>query len=92
MKEIIASTTQRNQVTIPAEVRRVLGLKPRDKVAFTVDDHGAVLLKAAPFTLETAFRSVRPVRPLAPEEDIETLIRDAKDEKAERTVREMRGE
>lgn len=89
VKEIIAATTQRNQVTIPAEVRRLLGLKPRDKVAFIVDDHGAVGLTAAPFTLESVFRSVSPAVPV---DDLETLIRDAKDEKAERTARELRGE
>ena len=89
MREIIAATTQRNQVTIPAEVRRLLGLKPRDKVAFTVDDHGAVRLTAAPFTLESVFRSVRPATPV---DDIEALIRDAKDEKADQTARELRGE
>lgn len=89
MREIIASTTQRNQVTIPAEVRRLLGLKPRDKVAFTVDEGGTVRLTAAPFTLESVFRSVRPS---AHPDDLEAIIRDAKDEKAARTVRELRGE
>lgn len=89
MKEIIAATTQRNQVTIPAEVRRLLGLKPRDKVAFTVDHHGAVRLTPAPYTLESVFRSVSPATPA---DDIEALISDAKDEKAEQTVRELRGE
>ncbi len=45
MREITATTTQRNQVTIPAEVRRLLGLKPRDKVAFTIGDGGEVHLE-----------------------------------------------
>ena len=88
MREIIASTTQRNQVTIPAEVRRLLGLKPRDKVAFTVDDGGMVRLTAARFTLESAFGSVQPS---AHPEDFDALTRDAKDAKAERTLRELRG-
>ena len=30
MKEITTTLTQRSQVTVPAEVRRLLGLKPRD--------------------------------------------------------------
>ena len=46
MKEYTATTTQRNQVTIPAAVRRLLGIKPRDKVAFTIDDAGTVRLAA----------------------------------------------
>ena len=36
MREITTTLTQRSQVTVPAEVRRLLGLKPRDKVTFTI--------------------------------------------------------
>ena len=61
MKEITTTTTQRNQVTIPVEVRRLLGLKPRDKVAFTIEDGGKVRLAAASFSLESAYGSVKPV-------------------------------
>ena len=86
MREITATTTQRNQVTIPAEVRRLLHLKPRDKVTFTIDDSGEVHLQAASFTLESAFGSVRPSqRP----EDFKAISRIAKDEKAEQTAREL---
>ena len=92
MQQFTATTTQRNQVTIPAEVRRRLGIKPRDKVAFTIDDAGdagTVRLAAAEFSLESAFGSVRPsARP----EDFDQLSRDAKDEKAMATARELRGE
>ena len=38
MKEITTTITQRSQVTVPAEVRRVLGVKPRDKITFTIAD------------------------------------------------------
>ena len=31
MKEYAATVTQRSQVTLPAEVRRLLGIKARDK-------------------------------------------------------------
>ncbi len=87
MREITTTTTQRNQVTIPAAVRRLLGLKPRDKVAFTINDDGTVSLAAATFTLESAFGSVQPsARP----EDFEGVSREAKDAKVEDTLREMR--
>ena len=86
MREITATTTLRNQVTIPAEVRRLLRLKPRDKVTFTIDDTGNVHLAAASFTLESAFGSVRPSqRP----EDFEAISRMAKDAKAEKTAHEL---
>ena len=74
-------------MTIPAEVRRLLGLKPRDKVAFTIEDDGTVSLAAASFSLESAFGSVKPS---APPEDFKQIERDAKDAKAEDTVRKMR--
>ena len=86
MREFTASTTQRNQVTIPAEVRRTLGLKPRDKVAFTIEDGGEVRLSIATFNLETAFGSVKAS---AKPEDWDMITRNAKDEKAARTVREL---
>ena len=86
MKEITAATTKRNQVTIPAEVRRLLGLKPRDKVAFTIEDSGAVRLAAASFDLESAYGSVKPSN--SPE-DFQRVSRIAKDAKAEETAREL---
>ena len=82
MKEIITTITQRGQVTIPAEVRRLLGVKPRDKVAFTIEGTG-VRLTAAAFSLESAYGSVKPSkRP----EDLEEISQAAKEDKAEKTA------
>ena len=46
MKEILATMTSKGQLTVPAEVRRTLGLMRGDKVAFVIDDGGAVELRA----------------------------------------------
>ncbi|HZQ98918.1 MAG TPA: type II toxin-antitoxin system PrlF family antitoxin [Chloroflexota bacterium] len=46
MREYQSTMTTKGQVTIPAEVRRLLGFKPHDKVAFVVDD-GQVRLERA---------------------------------------------
>jgi AbrB family looped-hinge helix DNA binding protein len=59
MKELVATLTERGQVTIPTEVRDLLGLKPRDRILFAIDN-GQVLLKPARFTLDSAFQSVPP--------------------------------
>lgn len=83
MKEILSTVTQRGQVTLPAEVRRLLGIKPRDKVAFTIEN-GRVELVPAKFTLETAYRSVPPLEHPLPDGEMSKI---AKDEKAERAVR-----
>lgn len=85
MKEIITTITQRSQVTIPAEVRRVLGVKPRDKVAFTIED-GGVRLASAPFSLESAYGSVKPVEK---PENFDEITRTVKDAKAEKTTRSL---
>ncbi len=83
MKEIVTTMTQRGQVTVPAEVRRMLGLQPRDKVAFTIDE-GEVRLLPAKFTLESAYGSVPPLaRPVSDRE----MARIAKEERARRTGR-----
>lgn len=85
MKELLATLTQRSQVTVPAEVRRVLGIGPKDKVAFQIEDD-QVRLAPAKFTLETAFGSVKPrQRP----EDFDKAIREAMEEHVDEVVREM---
>ena len=86
MRQFTTTTTQRNQVTIPAEVRRILGIKPRDRVAFTVENDGQVRISTAEFTLETAYGSVKSARG---GRDIDEIISDVKEEKAERTVEEL---
>lgn len=86
MRSFTMSTTQRNQVTIPGEVRRYLGIEPRDKVSFTIEDNGTVRLRKAPFTLETAYGSVQA---LEDHGDLEDIIRMAKEEKAADLVDEM---
>ncbi|MYB84165.1 MAG: AbrB/MazE/SpoVT family DNA-binding domain-containing protein [Chloroflexi bacterium] len=85
MKEITTRLTQRSQVTVPAEVLRLLGLKPRDQVVFAIEN-GKVRIAPARFTLESAYCSVKPSRK---PEDLEALIREAKEAKAEETLREL---
>lgn len=86
MKEITTTITQRGQVTIPAEVRRMLGVKPRDKVAFTIEGN-EVRLAPVSFTLESAYGSVKPSkRP----EDFGDISRTAKEAKAEKTIGKLR--
>ena len=85
MMEIIATVTERGQLTLPAEVRRTLGIRPRQKVAFVIDD-GEVRLIPVEFTLESAYGSVtQHHRP----ENFEEAIREAMEEHAREVVREM---
>lgn len=82
MKKIVTTITQRCQVTIPAEVRRVLGVKPGDRVAFTIEE-GGVRLAPAPFSLESAYGSVKPVET---PENFEAISRAAKAQKTARAL------
>lgn len=85
MKELIASVTERGQVTIPAEVRRRLGIKPHDKIVFAITEDG-IELKPMAFTLETAFGSVTSLRP---DLTLDEQVREAKEERADRAVRKL---
>lgn len=37
MRELISSVSPKGQITIPLEIRKLLNVKPRDKVAFKVE-------------------------------------------------------
>lgn len=45
MKEIISTITSKGQVTIPAEIRKYLGITTNDKIGFVIDDEGVVRLR-----------------------------------------------
>jgi AbrB family looped-hinge helix DNA binding protein len=45
MPEIVMTVTSKGQVTIPAEVRRVLGIKKHQKITFVISRGGEVKLK-----------------------------------------------
>ena len=45
MKEIVSTITSKGQVTVPAEVRKYLGLATNDKIAFVIDDEGGVRIR-----------------------------------------------
>jgi antitoxin PrlF len=44
IKEITTTVSQKGQVTIPSEIRRHLGVRTHDKIAFVLQDDGAVRL------------------------------------------------
>lgn len=43
---IEATVTSKGQITIPAEVRRAMGLKAQDRVVFTVLHDGTTVIRA----------------------------------------------
>lgn len=41
-----AALTSKGQITIPAEIRRAMGLKERDRVVFTLLPDGSTVMRA----------------------------------------------
>lgn len=84
-KELIATVTSKGQVTIPVEVRRALGIKPRDRVAFTLTDGGATVRPA----VSALDRIAGSVKPRKTPEDFAELRQLVKEEVARRVREEM---
>ena len=83
--EIVSSVTRKGQVTIPAEIRRHLGLAAPDKVAFVLEPGGKVALHPVRFTLESVLGSV-PALPGRETVDFDDQIAEAMEEEAARIV------
>ena len=85
MRTSTSTMTVKGQVTIPAKIRQSLGLKPRDRVAFILED-GVARIMPVKSTLEAGFGAVEPkVRP----EDFKELRRMAMEEVAQRALEEV---
>ena len=54
MKELHTVVTRKGQVTVPADIRRELGLKKGDKVAFIVDQGSVKLVRKGSVVKRTA--------------------------------------
>lgn len=56
MREILSTITSKGQVTIPVEVRRHLGVRENDKIAFVIEDSGAVRMQPLPYPTVASLR------------------------------------
>lgn len=57
MKEYISSVSPKGQITIPAEIREMLGVKPKDKVVFEVDKEG-VKIRPLAARLQASYQAI----------------------------------
>ena len=83
MHEIVATISTKNQITLPADVRKRLGVGAADKIAFVLEDEG-VRIKPAKVTLASLYGSV----PALPGEsaDLKREIDEAMEAEADRIV------
>lgn len=81
-----SSLTRKGQVTIPVEIRRQLGLRQGDKVAFVQDGDAITVQRALSVTDHTAgaLRRYRHTPAPAPQEEREAFAQAVADEVAER--------
>ena len=86
MKTITTTITQRGQVTIPAQVRRILRVQPRDKVTFEIENDNTVKITQVPFALRAVFGSVKPTRR---SENFKKLSREAREEHIDKVIRKF---
>jgi antitoxin PrlF len=85
-EEYVRIVTTKGQVTIPAEIRRLLEVEPGDKVVFRVTGN-TIELQATTMTLEETFGAVTPrSRP----EDFSRLRDIALEEHVQKVVDEMK--
>lgn len=75
LREHIRTVTTKGQVTLPVEVRRLLKVKPQDKVVFRIVED-RVELSRVPMTLEEAFGSVAPRKRPEDFDEVRAIIAD----------------
>lgn len=90
MQEIRASVTSRGQVTIPAAVRRHLGVTTPDKVTFVLEEDGTVVLKKPVTHTVMSLAGTIPALKGGTSVDFDAEIADAMEEEADRIVAKMR--
>lgn len=86
MKSYTVTITSSGQITLPAEIRRQLGVKPGEQVTFEAEDH-KVEVKVPEFTWRDARGFIKGRND---PRDIEAMIQVAKDERADRFMEMMR--
>lgn len=85
MKEIVSTISSKGQITIPADVRRHLGVGVLDKISVVITDEGRVELQPVRYTLESILGSLETVTDVSL--DFEEEITAAMEDEAVRRVR-----
>ena len=78
--------TVKGQVTIPAEVRAAIGVKPNSQVTLRLQA-GKVVIEPVEMSLEEAFASVKPLQAT---QDYKAIRDAAIEEHVEKVINEMR--
>lgn len=81
MKQAVTTVTSKGQVTIPAEIRRYLGIHKHDKVEFLINEDGCVQLRRMKYPTLASLRGA--AGSLAKPKTWEEIEESARDERVE---------
>jgi AbrB family looped-hinge helix DNA binding protein len=87
MKKFVSTISSKGQVTIPADIRRKLGVNPSDQVTFVLTEDEKVELRPVRYTLESVLGSIEAL----PGEtaDLDREIREATEEAMARKMQRL---
>lgn len=78
----LAKISANGQITVPAEIRRLLGLKSGDKILFIQKPNGEVVINNASaqaiYKAQEAFKGVAEQMGIYNEEDIQELVNEVR--------------
>lgn len=86
MIEIVAKLSSKNQITVPVDVRRELGVKAADRITFVVDEQG-VHIRPTTRTVRDLFGRFH--APPNQSLDLDREIEDAMEERADEIARRL---
>ena len=72
LKNQTSSVSPKGQITLPIEIRKKLGIKPKDKVTFTIED-GSVRVQPLGSQLTEGFASVPALKQPRSLDDMEEI-------------------
>ena len=85
MSEITATINHDGRITIPASIRKRLGLLAGDKVFFVTTDDGRIEMRSSRLSLEVVIGSIEALP--GESDDLDREIRDATEEAIARMMR-----
>jgi AbrB family looped-hinge helix DNA binding protein len=85
MKEFTSSISPKGQITLPLEVRKLLGVKPKDKVLITLEGEEVRVTVAPLRRLEESFQAVPALRE---PRTLEEIVEIAHEEQAQEAAKE----
>ncbi len=87
MKEYLTVVTRKGQVTLPVEIRRRLGLKEGDKVAFVESEQGIQVVRPESVVARTAGMLKSEIAMMSPDDERQAAEQAIADEVARRMER-----